>query len=121
MILLIDDLRSFKDPKLSSVSTVARTLAEGLEEIKRKSWASVWLDHDLGLGPDGKPEDIMPLIDYVSKMAFFDTPLDVERFYVHTSNTVGGNAMMKSLNAYGYEAVRVNAVDYFTVSSSMEW
>lgn len=121
MILLIDDLRSFKDSRLASVATVARTLDEGLEAIQSKSWASVWLDHDLGLSSEGKPEDIMPIIDYVSKMAFFDSPVDVERFYVHTSNTVGGNAMMKSLNAYGYEAVRVNAVDYLTVSPSMEW
>lgn len=108
--LLIDDLRNFvKEPKNL---IVCRNSEAALAELRKENSAftSIWLDHDLG-GED----TINPVVDYLCERSTWNNPVDVLTIYVHTSNPVGGDQMMRSLAKYGYLAVRVNADNHFFV------
>lgn len=115
--LLIDDLRSFKDGR---VTIIARNSEDALTILKHDSgqkYHEIWLDHDLGLTPKGEKDTIMPIVDYLCEQAFNNQPIHVETIYVHTSNPVGAKQMMTSLSRYGYNTVRVDPTIFFTVES----
>jgi len=109
--LLIDDLRNFvKAPKNL---IICRNSEEALAELQKDIvFTSIWLDHDLG-GED----TINPVIDYLCERSVWENPVRALTVYVHTSNPVGGDAMMRTLARYGYSVVRVNADNHFVVAS----
>lgn len=111
-VLLIDDIRSFKSEIEIEGVVVARTLWEGLSVLEG-NWDQIWLDHDLGIDLNGNPETIMPLVDRMCISADEGDPVRVDLVVVHTSNPVGGDAMMKRLSRSGYKVIRVNATEYF--------
>lgn len=116
-ILLIDDLRDFRDVTEDMKVTVARTSAEALAILASDTiWDEIWFDHDLGK-VDDKVDSTLPILDLLCEAAFNDTPVDVGICYVHTSNPVGRNNILSGLDRYGYQAVRVNAPDYFIVQT----
>lgn len=114
-VLLIDDLRDFKSEISPNDLTVARTSQEGLDILLARKWEQIWLDHDLGLKPDGSEDTIMPVVDLMCERAFNGNPVEVETILIHTSNPNGAVAMQRSLSAYGYHSIRVNAPEYFHV------
>lgn len=113
-ILLIDDLRDFRvTPKENLI--IARNSAEGMKALQtahenREKFTSIWFDHDLG-GDD----TTMRIVDYMSEQGYNDTPVQVDQVYVHTSNRVGREQILRSLRNYGYPAVPVDANVYFHV------
>lgn len=113
-ILLIDDLRDFKDER---DATVARTSEEGLEALMGNvaGWDEVWFDHDLGVLDDGQVDSTMRIVDWLCEQAFNGNPTQIGVVYVHTSNPVGGTQIMRSLQNYGYNCVRVSAQEFMTV------
>jgi hypothetical protein len=114
-ILLIDDLRFFRDLRNA---TVARTSAAALTILTSEpefEWDEIWLDHDLGLLPEGWPDTIMRVVDYFCEQAFNNFPVKVGVIKIHTSNPVGAKQMITSLERFGYEVQRVQAEIYFTV------
>jgi hypothetical protein len=116
-VLLIDDLRDFRQLPAGVELTVARTSAEALEVLGAAThWDEIWLDHDLGENEAGV-DSIMRVVDFLCEQAFNDQPVDVDRVRVHTSNPVGGQQMMLALQRYGYSVQRVNASDYLTVDA----
>jgi hypothetical protein len=113
-ILLIDDLRDFRDAR---DCVVARTSAEALEILKlAEAFDEIWFDHDLGLLNNGVPDTTMVVVDFLSELAYNDTPYPVGVVYVHTSNPVGGSQITSSLTNYGYTVRRVYAGDVFISS-----
>lgn len=111
-ILLIDDLRNFKDNRHA---VIARNSRAGIEILaKDNDWDEVWLDHDLGI-VDNTIDSIMPVVDFLSEAAFVGEPVNIGRIYIHTSNPVGAKQIMASLTRYGYDCVKVNASDFFIV------
>ena len=113
-ILLVDDLRDFKDNR---ECVIARNSSEALTILKQdKFWDEIWLDHDLGIVEEVGIDNVMRVVDYLSKQAFEGNPIEVGLIYVHTSNPVGGKQIMLSLQNFGYNCVRVNAPDFFIVS-----
>jgi hypothetical protein len=112
-ILVIDDLRNFRDGRDAEY---ARTSAEGLDILEKNApLDELWLDHDLGMLESGRPDTIMPVIDYLAGLAFDGRPYPVKRVVVHTSNPVGARQMVQSLQNYGYNVTRVDAMVYFIV------
>lgn len=120
MIVLIDDLRSFRPNTVPQGETllIARTLSEGLKTIKDAHSAQLridqlWLDHDLGENPTtGATETIMPIVDLIIGYSYEETPLNVNMIYIHTSNPVGRRNMNASLSNWGYKVVSLDSADY---------
>ena len=115
-VLLIDDLRSFRDATVPA--TVARTSAAGLDAVRAAQadghrWAQIWLVHDLG-GED----TIAPVVDWLCATAAAGDPVQVDTVVVHTSNVVGGDMAVRALSRAGYRVVRVNAPDYLWVADA---
>ena len=114
-ILLIDDLRDFRDNRSC---VVARTSQAALDILERgDSFDEIWLDHDLGKLPDGTLDTIMRVVDFFAERGFFENHYPVETIYVHTSNPVGSQQMIASLQNYGYEVRRVKAPEFFITES----
>lgn len=112
-VLLIDDLRDFRDGR---ETLIARTSAQALAILAdRPELDELWLDHDLGELADGRVDSIMSVVDFLNGEAAFGAPYPVQVVYVHTSNPVGAQQMMAGLQRYGYTARRVNAPDVFIV------
>ena len=110
-ILLIDDLRDFRDAR---DCITARTSAEALEFLKLGGeFDEIWFDHDLGLLANGVPDTTMVIVDFLSELAYNGTLYPVGLVYVHTSNPVGGKQIAASLENYGYVVRRVYAGDFF--------
>ena len=114
--LLIDDLRNFKDGRITLIARTSKDALTILQHgVEVQEYTEIWLDHDLGLNPDGTPDTIMPVVDFLCEQAFNDMPVKVDTVYVHTSNPVGAKQMMLSLERYGYNAVKVDASEHFIV------
>lgn len=111
-LLLIDDLRNFRDGRKT---TVARNSETALQILKDNTvWDEIWLDHDLGI-VDNKLDTIMPVVDFLCEQSFLESPVQVAKIFIHTSNPVGAKQMFTSLTQYGYDCIRVNATEYFII------
>lgn len=111
-VLLVDDLRSFREPIEAVV--VARTVAEALAALETDGpWEQIWLDHDLG-ETTGTIEDVMPVVDFLVESAAEGRPVEVQTVVVHTSNPVGRANMERALTRAGYRVIQVRADDYLT-------
>lgn len=106
-ILVIDDVRTFSFPN----AVYARTLEEGRRLLYSQPWAVVWLDHDLGVGPDGKWTDIRPLIAEVEEDAYNGKLLPIEDFVIHTDSPSGAVWIARALRGY-YRTIRVDSAKY---------
>lgn len=117
--LLIDDLRHFLPGHNRTVqgTLLARNSADGLTALSRfEEFDEVWLDHDLG-GQD----TIVPVIDMMAGSQFnpaYYGRLRVRKVFVHTSNVVGRDMMVKVLRRAGFSVVAVQASDHFFVPES---
>ena len=115
-ILLIDDLRNFRDPSITAQTTIARTSAQALTFLEESNdWDEIWFDHDLGELTDGRVDSTMVIVDYLCEKAFNDEPVNAGIIYIHTSNPVGAQNIATSLNRYGYRTVRVAPEPIFIV------
>jgi hypothetical protein len=81
-LLLIDDLREVEAAAGWDV-TIARTPAEGLEQII-KGWDLLLLDHDLG-----DVGDVRPIVRLLEERVFLGDPIQIGRIVVVSSNPVG--------------------------------
>lgn len=122
-ILIVDDLRSLRDNVAIDFAErgieviVARSSREALRILQDNpngAFEALYLDHDLGI-VDGQIDTVMPVVDWLSFLAFSKKPLRVATVYVHTSNPIGGMQMVRTLQRYGYNAVRINSDEVFQV------
>lgn len=122
-ILLIDDLRVFRQVEADAELHVARNSGDALAILKvnpDKHWDEIWFDHDLGIVNDAI-DDSLPVVDYIAERAFFDNPVSVGTAYVQSSNPAGVRAILITLQRYGYNTVRVNADEYFNIDPALYW
>jgi hypothetical protein len=92
LIVLIDDVRWFRDAR---PCLMARSSAKGITLLRSLAGQRIdqlWLDHDLG-GDD----TVMPVIDLLCEDA-----LEVGVIYVHSFNAKGAVVMRQRLAAAGY-------------------
>lgn len=119
-ILVVDDLRFFKDDVLKKLDgfdvVTAKNSVEALDLLKADDshFYAIFLDHDLGEVDNVGVDSVMPVVDFMCMKSFENNPVNVDTVYVHTSNPVGGKQIISALSAYGYNVVRVSAGDYFT-------
>ena len=78
-ILVIDDRRTMR-----FAATYARSAAAGLAALSSGPWDEVWLDHDLGPGPD-----IRAVVREIERRVYADAPFEIGHIFVHTSNPAG--------------------------------
>lgn len=99
MRILVDDLRSFRDPE---PALVARTSAEAVELLRRHATDPIdelWLDHDLG-GDD----TIWPVVELLERAAFDGRPFTIGTVHVHSANPPGAARVVQALRRWGYNA-----------------
>lgn len=114
-VLLVDDLRSFREPVEGTV--VTRTVAEALAALAGgEHWDQIWLDHDLGEAT-GRIEDVMPIVDHLVERALNDDLVIVGTVVLHTPNPVGRANIERAPTRAGYRAVHERADDYLTAAA----
>ena len=100
-IVLIDDLRSFKE---DVDATIIRTAAGSVEWLNTLSYndtiESLWLDHDLGKDAQGQATDIRDFVKTLEEMAYFNNSPVIDTVFVHTSNSVGSRYIIAALEKY---------------------
>lgn len=118
MIILIDDERSFKPELRQDDTLVYRNSHDALQWLANVSSDiridQLWLDHDLGL-VNGAIDSILPFLAALEERCFYNTQPKIQQVIVHTSNRVGGDQLVQSLQRY-FPTVRVFAGDYLTTA-----
>lgn len=100
-VLLVDDLRTFRDHRPHLRATTSGEAVALLEE----HWdglAALWLDHDLGLRADGTPDTTLPVLDLLAAAAADGRPHPIGLVVVHTANPVGAATLLRGLRRWGY-------------------
>lgn len=110
-IVLIDDLRTFKNDIRSKV---LRTLDEALQWLdlldKNSHIKQLWLDHDLGL--KGRiPQTIIPFINKLEENSYKKL-YNIDLILIHTSNPIGAKQMESALSKF-YKVQKIYAGYYF--------
>lgn len=114
-IVLIDDLRSFREETPAHVIRTAAESTQWLDTLSvNDTIEQLWLDHDLGEDENGVPTDIMSFVNKLEEMTFFHKAPVIDEIIVHTSNSVGGKQIVAALERF-YNVRRVYAGDYFSV------
>lgn len=97
VVVLIDDVRSFRDRRACAV---ARTSTDGiglLSSLRTRGVDELWLDHDLA-GDD----DIWPVIRWLEEEATSDGGLSIGVIRIHASRSGPAHRMKVSLRRAGY-------------------
>lgn len=117
LIVLIDDLRSFKDAQMMENAVVIRTIKDALTWLDASSGvhvAQLWLDHDLG-EVDGVATDVMPFVNLLEeRLALGKDAPHIDDAIVHTSNSVGRSRVIDALSGRVGRVLSVDAGAYFT-------
>jgi hypothetical protein len=101
LVVLVDDLRSFRDGRECLVARTVEETMRLLDTIGDAHIAELWLDYDLGGGTT-----VEPVIDRLVAEATQGSPLDVGRVIVHSANTRGGFEIKRRLAVAGYSVER---------------
>jgi hypothetical protein len=101
LVVLIDDLRSFRDGRPAEVFRTSADAVRFLRALGDRRIEELWLDHDLG-GEDS----IRPVALHLEEQAFLGTPVDVSFVYVHSANPPAADSVLQGLRRYGYRAAR---------------
>lgn len=120
-ILLIDDLRIFRENPENGKVYTARTSAEAIKLLTQHpdmNWDEIWFDHDLGL-VEQKEDTTLPVADHMAERAFFENPVNVKTVIIHTSNPVGARILTTTMERYGYQTKRVQAEHFFTIDEAL--
>lgn len=95
----MDDQRRFVKP-INAPITYARSSSDAialLEKNKKRGYAQVWLDHDLG-----EEDDIRPVVTWL-----VENRVPIGQVYVQSMNPVGVDHIIKSLEPF-YRIMKVN-------------
>lgn len=96
-VVLVDDLRSFRDGRACEVArdsvTALRLLSEGGARIDE-----LWLDHDLGEG-----DTIRPVLLELERAAAEGARPDIGVVCVHSANPPAAETIVRSLTRCGYQ------------------
>ena len=100
LVVLVDDLRSFRDGRPARVFRTSAAALGFLRALDQRI-EELWLDHDLG-GDDS----IRPVTLHLEEQAFLGTPVDVGIVHVHSANAPAAGSVLQGLRRYGYRAAR---------------
>ena len=92
MIVVVDDVRWFRDGRECLIARSSARAVELLGSLAGGHIDELWLDHDLG-GSD----TVMPVVDLLCSQRF-----DVRTVWIHSFNSRGAVVMHQRLTAAGY-------------------
>lgn len=122
-ILLIDDLRDFRDPPVGVNLVIVRNSADAirtLDEMSDLDWDEIWFDHDLGLLNNGEPDTTMSVVDYIGERSFNLRPVSIGTVFIHTSNPPGRDNIRRAMTSRGYHCIVVQPEQVFIVNYKNE-
>lgn len=109
VVLLVDDVRRFRDDRPCVVATNPDDAVSALREHRSGGLDELWLDHDLGRHPDGRARTVMPVVEELVQAAADGGPYPVRRILIHSSNPAGALAIRRGLEGAGYTVERHHA------------
>lgn len=114
MIVLVDDLRYFKENvvPVDEDVIVFRNSDDAITWIREQDHIHIhqlWLDHDLGM-VNGMEDTTIPFVREL--LTRLGDSISVGQFVIHTSNPVGAKNLSAMLSNHKF--VIVNARDYFS-------
>lgn len=101
IVVLVDDLRSFRDGRPATVVRNSKDAVELLEDLRFQPIAELWLDHDLG-GTD----TVAPVVELLQQAAFDGNHFAVDLIVVHTANGAASDWICAGLRRFGYRVTR---------------
>jgi len=118
-VLVIDDLRVFKDEGSENV-VYARTPKEAIEQLKKDIlWSVIVLDHDMGFDyHEDTFLDIWPVIEFLEeRKEDFGSP----EFWIVTSNPVAAQRMQAALDEAGLYNTIIPESEKSMVFTYLDW
>ena len=111
ILFLDDNPERAKAAKRALLCTHVATAAECIEALKHAEWDAVYLDHDLGGGPDGDAATTadargmtgMDVVRWLCK----EPGRGETRMIVHSLNPIAAAQMFEELSNAGFEVSRV--------------
>jgi hypothetical protein len=105
-VLLVDDVRRFRDGRDCLVATSAE---EAARLLRQHDVEEIWLDHDLGRHGDGSARTVMPFVAELVRLAASGELDPLPHVLVHSANPAGALAIRRALEAAGYQVQRHHA------------
>jgi hypothetical protein len=109
VVLLVDDVRRFRDGRACVVARNPDEAIAALREAGPDGISEVWLDHDLGRHADGRARDVMPVVAEIVDAASRGQRYEIGRILIHSSNPAGALAIRRALESVGYVVERHHA------------
>jgi len=111
-ILLIDDLRDFREEYKPDNYDIARTSEEAIQLLSENEYDTVYWDHDLG-GDD----TTMEVVSWLLRRSIEGDRKNIGTCYVHTSNPVGAVNLKNAFESRYllYKVIRIDASQLFIV------
>ena len=101
LVVLVDDVRSFRDGRPCHVVRSAAAAVELLRGLRGQRLDELWLDHDLAGG-----DTVSPVVRLLEDAYLEGRPPDIEVVHVHASRSGAAHQVLVSLRRAGYTAIR---------------
>lgn len=99
-IVLVDDVRMFKDGRAQVIARSADEALDALDRLSDRRIDELWLDYDIVGGTS------QPVVDRLVTMAEHGFPADIGTIFVHSSRVPEGLHVTQALTDAGYRAER---------------
>jgi hypothetical protein len=100
LIVLIDDVRMFKDGRAQVVAQSVDEALDALDRLHDRRIDELWLDYDIVGGTS------QPVVDRLVTLAEQGFPADIGRVFVHSSRVPEGLHVTQALARAGYRVER---------------
>jgi hypothetical protein len=101
LVVLVDDVRSFRDGRACRIARSAEAALQLLAEMRDCPIDELWLDYDLG-----GDTTVLPVVQHLVDAALAGQPIRVGRVRVHSSNSSGAHQIVALLRRAGYPVER---------------
>jgi hypothetical protein len=101
LVVLVDDVRSFRDGRACRIARSAEAALELLTQLCDREVDELWLDFDLG-----GDTTVMPVVKHLVEAAHAGRPVPIRRVRVHSSNSRGAHRIVILLRQAGYPVER---------------
>jgi hypothetical protein len=114
-IVLVDDVRMFKDGRAQVVAQSVDEALDALDRLHDKRIDELWLDYDIVGGTS------QPVVDRLVTMAEHGVPADIGMVFVHSARVPEGLHVTQTLVRAGYRAERNYALGIWSRRTHTSW
>lgn len=115
LIVLVDDVRMFKDGRARVVVQSADEALDALDRFHDKRIDELWLDYDIVGGTS------QPVVDRLVTLAEHGFPADIGKVIVHSARIPEGLQITQALVEAGYRAERNYAQGIWSRRTHTSW